>query len=153
MGRAGHTSGAAEAVRLHRAFSEPPCIARRTAVPGPPLHTGRPPFPPTPPCTQCVRTRSTGRHFLEEVPSSSQCGSTPAFQFKTILRREFHSIRTGCTHRTSLVCAYHDLRHMPAAIRAVPQAQPHCQLARYSPSMPPCHPLMYTPSPLSPREV
>ena len=86
-----------------------------------------------------------GSTCLDEVPSSSQCGSTPALQFKVILRREFHSIRTGCTHRTILVCAYHDLRHMPAAIRAVPQAQPHCQLARYNPSMPPCHPMMYTP--------
>ena len=46
-----------------------------------------------------------GTTCLAEVPSSSQCGSTPAFQFKMILGREFHSIRTGCRHRTILVNA------------------------------------------------
>ena len=48
------------AVRVHRSFSEPPCVPRLTDVPGPPIHTDRPPFPPTPPCTHCV----TARHML-----------------------------------------------------------------------------------------
>ena len=52
------------AVRVHRAFSEPPCVPRLTDVPGPPLHTGRTPFPHTPPCTQCVPARSTGKHLF-----------------------------------------------------------------------------------------
>ena len=45
------------AVRVHRSFSEPPCVPRLTDVPGPPLHTDRPPFPRTPPCTHCVPAR------------------------------------------------------------------------------------------------
>ena len=48
------------AVRVHRSFSEPPCVPRLTDVPGHPLHTDRPPFPRTPPCTHCV----TARHLL-----------------------------------------------------------------------------------------
>ena len=52
-----HTSGAAGAVRLHRAFSEPPRVPRLTDVPGPPLHTDRPSFARTPPCTHCVPAR------------------------------------------------------------------------------------------------
>ena len=45
------------AVRVHRAFSEPPCVPRLTDVPGHPLHADRPLFPPTPPCTHCVPAR------------------------------------------------------------------------------------------------
>ena len=45
------------AVRVHRAFSEPQCLPRLTDVPGHPLHTDRPLFPPTPPCTHCVPAR------------------------------------------------------------------------------------------------
>ena len=48
------------AVRVHRSFSEPPCVPRLTDVPEHPLHTDRPPFPRTPPCTHCV----TARHLL-----------------------------------------------------------------------------------------
>ena len=42
------------AVRVHRSFSEPPCVPRLTDVSEHPLHTDRPPFPRTPPCTDCV---------------------------------------------------------------------------------------------------
>ena len=94
-----------------------------------------------------------GSTCLEEVPSSPQCGSTPAFQLKVILRREFHNLRSGCTHRIILEDAYQGLRHMRAAIHAVQGEHPPCHLARYNPSMPPCHPLMYNPSPMSPPEV
>ena len=44
-----------------------------------------------------------GSTCLEEVPSSPQCGSTPAFQLKVILKRDFHNHRSGCTHRTMIM--------------------------------------------------
>ena len=94
-----------------------------------------------------------GSTCLEEVPSSPQCGSTPAFQLKAILRHEFHNIRSVYTHRTILVGAHDGLRHMPDTIPPMPQAHSHCHLARYNPFLPPCQPLTYNPSPMHPPEV
>ena len=89
-----------------------------------------------------------GSTCLEEVPYSPQCGSTPAFQLKVILRHQLQNLRSGCTHRAILVDAYHNLRRMQSANLEV-QAHPHRPLARHNPSNTPCHPLMYNPS----REV
>ena len=74
-----------------------------------------------------------------EVPHSPQCGTTPAFQLKCILRRERHNPRIGCKHRTINIDDYKDLRHIPTGMHAVAQAH---HLA--------CHPTRYNPSPLSP---
>ena len=47
-----------------------------------------------------------GTTCLDEFPSSRQCDSTPAFQLKVILRREFDNLRSGCLHRTIPVDPY-----------------------------------------------
>ena len=74
----------------------------------------------------------------------------PCISALVIFRTEFHNIRSRCRHRTILVGAYHGLRHMPAAMQAMPQAHRHCHLARYNPSMPHFQPLTYNTSPMAP---
>ena len=51
-----------------------------------------------------------------EVPHSPQCGTTPSFQLKCILRRERHNLRSGRKHRTINIDDYKELRHMPNAM-------------------------------------
>ena len=84
------------------------------------------------------------------VTPSPQCGTTPAFQLKCMLRRERHNLCSRCTYRTIHVDGYRDLQNLQAEthahFRTHAKAHPPCDHARYNPSSPPCHPARYNPS-------
>ena len=52
------------------------------------------------------------------ITPSPQCGTTPAFQLKCMLRRARHNLCSRCTYRTIHVDGYKDMQNLQADLHA-----------------------------------